>query len=423
MRLKKIFINVMAACLLHGIVIAQPDSLDIKIGQMVLTGISGTGVDKQVLEEVRKGKVGSLIFFEKNINPKDSYLNLKKVIWTYQQASPIPLFVAIDQEGGRVNRLKERYGFPKSRSAASLGNDHSIDSVTFYAELTAATLAGMGFNVNFAPVVDLSVNPTNPIIAGVERAYSNNGDSVALYARAFIEAHRKLGVATVLKHFPGHGSSTADTHLGIADVSDTWTSEELIPYRRLIASGGADAVMTAHIVNRKLDSRELPATLSDRMVSGWLRDSLNYDGVVFSDDMQMHAISNYFGFEEAIRMAIQAGVDVLLFTNNIQSSEERTADAVHRIIRKYVDEGVISEKRIDESYRRVMALKKMISGIQEAEASGRPADSAALRRAERKIAELGRELESSKEQLRDAEAKIREMENPSGKKAKRNKKK
>src|ERR1041384_1055063 len=135
---------------------AQRDSLDIKIGQMILIGFPGTTVDTKVLDEVRAGKVGSIIIFEKNIPPANSFIALKKIIWTYQQASPIPLFIGIDQEGGRVNRLKSKYGFPNSITAAAMVDAHSLDSVRLYAEAMASTLAGLGININFAPVVDLA---------------------------------------------------------------------------------------------------------------------------------------------------------------------------------------------------------------------------------------------------------------------------
>lgn len=337
------------------------DSLDIKIGQMILIGFPGAKADEKVLEEIRQGKVGSIIIFEKNIPAKNSYQELKKITWAYQQAARIPLFIAIDQEGGKVNRLKEKYGFPRSVTAAKLGK-YALDSVRFYAETTAATLAGLGINVNFAPVVDLSSNPTNPIIAKPERAFSANPDSVALFAREVIHQHRKLGVVTVLKHFPGHGSSKDDTHLGIADVTTTWNENELTPYRSLIEHGEVDAVMTAHIVNKKLDKSGNPGTLSKEIIGGLLRGKLKYQGVVFSDDMQMHAITKHYGLEEAIKLSINAGVDILTFSNNIQGSQERTVDKVHQIIRKFVEEGTISKKRIDESFGRIMKLKQQLNG-------------------------------------------------------------
>lgn len=337
------------------------DSLDIKIGQMILIGFPGTKADEKVLEEIRSGKVGSVIIFEKNIPAKNSYQELKKITWTFQQAAPIPLFIAIDQEGGKVNRLKEKYGFPRSVTAARLGK-YSLDSVRFYAETTAATLAGLGINVNFAPVVDLSSNPTNPIIAKPERAFSPDPDSVALFAREVIHQHRKLGVITVLKHFPGHGSSKDDTHLGIADVTTTWHENEITPYRSLIEAGEVDGVMTAHIVNKKLDKSGNPGTLSKKIIGELLREKLHYNGVVFSDDMQMHAITKHYGLEEAIKLSINAGVDILTFSNNIQGSQERTVDKVHQIIRRFVEDGTISRARIDQSFKRIMALKQQLNG-------------------------------------------------------------
>jgi beta-N-acetylhexosaminidase len=363
---KRIFtwaVTVMAMVNCSQLSVAQ-DSLDIKIGQMILIGLPTARVDQNVLRQIQTGKVGSILFFEKNIPAKNSYLELKKMTWTYQKAATTPLFIAIDQEGGRVNRLKEKYGFPRSITAAKMGKS-ALDSVRFYSETTAATLAGLGFNVNFAPVVDLASNPANPIIAKVERAFSAHPDSVVLFAQEFIKAHQRLGVITVLKHFPGHGSSTSDTHLELTDVTHHWKENELEPYQRLIDSGLSNAIMTAHIVNKKLDEKALPGTLSSKIIAGLLRTRLGYDGVVFTDDMQMHAITKHFGLEESIRLAIEAGVDILTFSNNIQGSQEHTVDKVHQIIRKLVETGAIPEARINQSYKRIMALKQTLSVSRE----------------------------------------------------------
>jgi beta-N-acetylhexosaminidase len=352
---------ILALGLLSIVATAQKrDSLDIKIGQMLLIGFPSAALDSSVLEEVRKGKVGSLIIFEKNIPPANSFVGLKKITWTYQQASPIPLIIAIDQEGGKVNRLKSKYGFPNSITASAMAKSPTLDSVRFYAEATASTLAGLGINMNFAPVVDLASNPTNPIIAKHGRAFSANEDSVILMAKEFIKQHRKYNVLTSLKHFPGHGSSKDDTHLGIADVTNTWEPKELKPYQVLIDSGYVDAVMTSHIVNKKLEPDGHPGTLSDDVIKGMLRGQLHYNGVVFSDDMQMHAITKNYGLEEAIRLAILAGVDIMTFSNNISGSDERTVDKVHSIIRGMVTNGTISKERIDESFRRIMKFKKRL---------------------------------------------------------------
>ncbi len=346
---------------LFTLTLQAQDSLDIKLGQMLMVGYTGTAIQANdpLLKEIENGMVGGVILFEKNIAPSNSYVALKQLTWSMHDKAKIPLFMAIDQEGGRVNRLKAKYGFPPSVSAAYLGKQ-PLDSTRFYAELTAANLAGLGFNVNFAPVVDLAVNPDNPIIAKVERSYSADPAATSERAEIVIETHRKFHVVTALKHFPGHGSSKDDTHLGIADVTETWQDYELDPYKHLINHDKVDAIMSAHIVNKRLDPEGNPGTLSKAMVSGLLRDSLGYDGVVFSDDMQMQAITKYYGLEKSIRMALEAGIDIVVFANNVQGSTERTVGTVHRIMRELVENGTIPEERIDASYRRIMDLKKRL---------------------------------------------------------------
>lgn len=350
----------LSALLITGQAVAQQrDSLAIKIGQMIMIGFPGSQVDSLVLKEVAAGKAGAVIFFEKNIPPTNSYNGLKKIIWSYKKAASIPLLVAIDQEGGKVNRLKEKYGFPRSVSATQLGK-YPLDSVQFYAESIAGNLAGLGFNMNFAPVVDLKANPANTAIVRPERPFAKDADSVILYAREYIKAHRRIGVLTTLKHFPGHGSSSADTHFGVADVTNTWTAEELKPYRELIREGYADAVMSSHIVHKGLDPGAYPGTLSKRVLDSVLRKQLHFDGVVFSDDMHMHAISKQYGWDEAIKRAINAGIDILCFSNNIPGSEQRTVDQVYQIIRTAVENGTIPLARINQSYHRIMKLKARI---------------------------------------------------------------
>lgn len=338
------------------------DSLDMMIGQMILIGVSGTSVDKNndTYKAVRDGKAGAVILFEKNIASENSYVKLKKMVERLQSATTSPLLIAIDQEGGKVNRLKTKYGFPKSVTHRYLGKTGRTDTTRFYAELTAATLSGMGINLNFAPVVDLESNPDNPIIARYERAFSADPDSVIMHATTFINAHRFHGIITALKHFPGHGSSHSDTHLGIADVTDYWTKDELYPYGILIKRGKVDAIMTAHIVNRKLDKKGLPGTLSKDIITGILRDSLGYNGVVFSDDMHMKAISEHYGLRESLKLSINAGIDIVAFSHNLPDQRQSSAYIVHKTIRELVDNGEIPERRIRESYKRISKLKTRI---------------------------------------------------------------
>ncbi|HEY9047811.1 MAG TPA: glycoside hydrolase family 3 protein [Ohtaekwangia sp.] len=405
---------------LAGLVHAQTtDSLDVKIGQMILIGFPKADVDPEVLREIRQGKVGSIIIFEKNIPPVNSFIALKKITWTYQQAAPIPLFICIDQEGGRVNRLKDKYGFPRSITAAAMGKAPTLDSVRFYSEATASTLAGLGININFAPVVDLASNPDNPIIAKFGRAFSANEDSVALMAKEVIRQHRKYGVITSLKHFPGHGSSKADTHLGIADVTNTWEERELKPYQLLIDSGYADAIMTSHIVNKKLDPKGNPGTLSTDVLTGILRKRLHFNGVIFTDDMQMQAITKHFGFEQAIKLAIQGGVDIMTFSNNIAGSDQRTVDKVHSIIRGMVDKGEITQARIDESFKRIMLLKKRL-----AENAADATDKQTIEKLRIALIKTETDLAQTKNELKiKLEEPVKVQEETSAKKKKKRKKK
>lgn len=336
------------------------DSLDMMIGQMIMVGLTNfyDRSDRELLlKSIAKGEIGGIILFEKDLMPVNTKQELAKLIITVQKPASIPLFLGIDEEGGKVTRLKPKYGFPKTVSAAYLGQLDNLDSTDFYARVTAQNLSLFGFNVNYAPTVDLNVNPNNPVIGKVDRSYSASPHQVARHAARVIDRHTEMGVITVLKHFPGHGSSTRDTHLGVTDVSGTWQFEEIYPYKFLLDSGKVPAVMTAHIINRTLEEQMLPATLSPKIITGILRQHLGFNGVVFSDDMHMGAISKNYGFEESVVRAIQAGVDVLMFSNNIFADELTDANSLHAIIKRNVQIGAIPESRIRESFDRIINLK------------------------------------------------------------------
>jgi beta-N-acetylhexosaminidase len=182
---------------------------------------------------------------------------------------------------------------------------------------------------------------------------------VVAHARAVIESHHAQNILCTLKHFPGHGSSHADSHYGFVDVSDFWQEAELTPYFELIKSNLCDAVMTAHIFNAKLDAAH-PATLSRPVITGILREKIGYDGVVISDDMQMNAIAAQYDYATAIRLLVEAGVDIIAISNMFKYAEDwapRTAG----ILRSLVEAGVISPARIDQSYQRILRLKQRIS--------------------------------------------------------------
>lgn len=340
--------------------IYENKTLDEKIGQMIMIGINdrkSIAATDTLLVEIRSGKVGGIIFFEKNISNTNSSELLKKLISDLQASASTPMFMSIDEEGGKVHRLKEKYGFVPMPSAGYLGNLNNLDSTAYYTTNLAKQLKELGINLNYAPCLDLATNLNNPIIAKVGRSYSADPAIVAKQASASILAHHEQGIKTIVKHFPGHGSSSSDSHLGIVDVTNQWNIIELMPYKTLIQSGTIDAVMTAHIINEHLDASKLPGTLSKVMVTDMLRNMLDFKGVVFSDDMQMYAISKNYGQENAIKLSILAGVDVLVFGNNVTATDRMKASEIHAIIKKLVLSGEIPESRIDEAYERIIKLK------------------------------------------------------------------
>jgi beta-N-acetylhexosaminidase len=338
---------------------AQPDSLDIKIGQMIIFGFYGTKADKKdaVYKAVKEGKVGSILIYRRNISATNTSSQLQKLIRDFQSAAPISLFISIDQEGGLVNRFDSLPGFPSMPSAFFLGNKNDSDTTKYYSDNIAYNLSRMGINLNYAPVLDV-YNPNCPVLGARNRCFAASPDIIIKHAEQVILSHNYFRVHTMVKHFPGHGNSLTDSHLGVTDVTKTWNNEELEPYRQLIQKGLVEAVMTAHIVNGKLDESKLPATLSKKIISGILRDSLGFTGPVFSDDMMMQAISSQYGLEESIRLALEAGVDVLMFSNNIKGVGHYSPNNIHKIIKSLVIKGKIRESQINDSYQRVIKMKQ-----------------------------------------------------------------
>ncbi|MBR6083708.1 MAG: hypothetical protein IKP62_12430 [Salinivirgaceae bacterium] len=339
-------------------------TLEQKAAQMLMVGFRDTAItaESDVTQWLRDYQIGGVILFEYDSPSKSRPRNitspaqLKSLTDSLKRFSPTPLFIAVDEEGGNVSRLKTRYGFEPTVTPQYLGTLDNEDSTRFYARRIAQACRNMGFNVNFAPSVDVNVNPDCPIIGKFGRSFSADAEVVARNARWFVDEHSKLGVLCSLKHFPGHGSSVSDTHLGLADVTETWTNAELLPYWLLLRDSLPAAVMTSHIFNRTIDSL-YPATLSAATLS-MLRNSLQFNGLVFSDDMMMNAISKFYGLEEAICLAINAGVDVLIFSNNIDTyNPDIVKDAVSIIVR-LVGDGKISKERIDQSYQRIMEAKR-----------------------------------------------------------------
>jgi beta-N-acetylhexosaminidase len=333
-----------------------------RIGQMVVVGFRGLTPDETepVRSLIADGTLGGVILFSvdqltggpRNVESPDQLRSLVAAL--SGAATAAPLLVAIDQEGGQVARLGPSHGFPATRSAADLGRGDPSETAAAASEI-AATLTDVGVTLNLAPVVDLAINPDNPSIAAVDRSFSADPAVVIAHASAFIEALHAGGVTSAIKHFPGLGSAGADTHLGVVDVTDVWTDVELEPFQALIGDGLPDAVLTAHIFNARLDP-EHPASLSSATVDGLLRGDLGLDRAVISDDLQMGAILDAYGFDEAVALAIEAGIDLLLIANQLVY-EPDVATHVVDLVEQLVADGRISEERIDASYRRVLALK------------------------------------------------------------------
>ena len=267
-----------------------------------------------------------------------------------------------DQEGGVVARLKDRYGFPPSVSAQYLGEKNDLRLTATSADGIAATLAEYGFNLNLAPVVDLMTNPDNPVIAKKQRSFSADPALVSAHAAEYIKSHHRKGILTCLKHFPGHGSSRDDSHLGLVDVTRYWSEEEIAPYRTLISQGLCDMVMTAHTFNTRLDP-DYPATLSKATIDGLLRSRLGFDGVVVSDDLNMGAIVKHFSYETAVEKAINAGVDLLIVANDKAYTPDIMPRSIELLL-KMVEQGRISAERIDQACGRIMTLKgRRLAGL------------------------------------------------------------
>jgi len=343
------------------------DSLDHKIGSMLLIGFRGKSLDQDnhIVRDIKEYHLGGVILFDYDVPRKEYDRNiespgqLQHLTHDLQQLTDEPLFISIDQEGGKVNRLKQKYGFKRSVSAEYLGNMNLADSTTYYAKSMAEQLRSMGINMNFAPLLDVNINPDNPVIGSLNRSFSKDPEKVIFQAKIFINQLRTSGIIPVVKHFPGHGSSKRDSHLGVVDVSDTWSKEELKPYITLNKANLLSVVMTAHIFNKNIDE-EYPATLSNKTITGLLKEDIGFDGVVISDDMQMKAIRTQYTLKKTIIMSLNAGVDILLFGNNSIYDADIVPKAVS-IIKQAVNSGEIHPEKIEDSYRKIQDLKNNLS--------------------------------------------------------------
>lgn len=272
-------------------------------------------------------------------------------------AAPGSLLITIDQEGGRVSRLKPARGFPATRSQAEVGATDDPDEAFESGRAMAETMSAAGIDLDLAPVVDVNVNPSNPAIGALGRSFSDDPAVVAAMAEAEIHGLHEHGIRAAIKHFPGLGGASASTDRQYVDVTDTWTEEELLPYEVLIAAGLPDAVMTGHMVNDALDPG-VPASLSAETIEGLLRGRLGWTGAVITDDLGAEAIATRYPRAEAVALALEAGNDLLLFANQTIYVPDLAEQLVEEIL-ALVESGRVTEGRIDESIER---LDLLVSG-------------------------------------------------------------
>jgi len=344
------------------------EQLKKEIGRMLIVGFGDEDIspNSQIVKDIRNYDLGGVILFDrfyddrakmKNISSPDQVQRVTKKLKMFTKKE---LFIAIDQEGGEVARLKPEYGFREIPSAFEVSKLGLDEAKNIY-EKQSYMLKQAGINLNFAPVVDLSVNPKNRVITGLERSYGSEPKKVASFAQVMIDEQQKRGITSVLKHFPGHGSSLGDSHEGFVDISRTWSTKELKPYQELINKNKIDMIMTAHVFNSAMDEK-YPATLSYRVNSEILRGKMKYRGVIISDDMQMKAISKHYSTKDAVTLAINAGVDILLFGNQLA---QISVDELVNTIFAQVKNGSIHMSRILESNKRIENLHTKNSIIQK----------------------------------------------------------
>ena len=343
------------------------DDIKKMIGRMLIVGFDGTKVNKksQIVKDIQKYDLGGVILFDKDYKSKKpknitSPKQLAKLTKELKGFSKKPLLISVDQEGGKVARLKPEYGFAKIPSAAKVGTFDYKKTVATYKK-QAKMLKKAGINTNFAPVVDLAINPKNKVIVGMGRSFGKDPRKVVEYAKVVINEQSKEHIISVLKHFPGHGSSLGDSHDGFVDVSETWSPEELKPYYGLLETSRVDAIMTAHVFNKHID-KKYPATLSYRFNTLLLRNNMKFTGVIISDDMQMGAIAKKYTLKERLTLAINAGVDMLLFGNQLDNvSVSKLVDTVMSQLKA----GAIPISRIVEANMRIDNLFTKNSIIQK----------------------------------------------------------
>ncbi|WP_390595736.1 beta-N-acetylhexosaminidase [Holdemania massiliensis] len=328
-----------------------------KVGQLVIVSFETTEVDTKTEAWLRTNKIGNVIVYAKNIENAEQATSLTGQLQkTIRNATQIPAFIGIDQEGGMVNRVREGVTIFPSPMAIAAGRHENLYSLAWS---MADELSGMGFNMNFAPVLDVNSNPDNPVIH--LRAYGDDPQAAANFASIWIKGLQEGGMVSVAKHFPGHGDTSEDSHFALPKVNktlDELKAMELIPFEAAIHSG-VSAIMTSHILFPKIEKEKIPATLSKTIVTDLLKDELGYNGIVISDSLQMDAIQAHYGMAEAAVKAIQAGVDMLILGDGkvLQPDSEDVQTPVIEALIEAVGQGTITAERLDDAVLSILRIK------------------------------------------------------------------
>ena len=341
-----------------------------KIGQLLIVGFHGAFPEDEGVQllsaQIKQSAVGGIIQYGYNITAPDQVKTLNKhFLDVAEQAKLPPLFTTVDQEGGKVQRLlpkKGFQGFPSSEDVASLSDE---DARKHYTDM-ADELKAHHFNWDFAPSVDMNVDGfRSPILGELDRTFGSDTKTIVHYASIMLDVFQEKGILNCIKHFPGHGSARKDSHQGFVDVSDHWVPEELEPFFKLTQRGGVDAVMTAHIYNKALDEK-YPATLSKCTLQKLRKEG--YEGVIISDDLHMSAIQEKYGFEEAAILALKAGNDMVIYSNNVMAAasiegfkpDPYLPERFQKTILEAIRGGDLDEADINEAFERVMTLKSCL---------------------------------------------------------------
>ena len=324
------------------------------VGQLLVLGLPAKSVSDEsaqiLCQQIAQGKVGGTVLLRHNIKDRESLLALAEL---FVRADPLVLN-AIDQEGGLVQRLSTPVGFsvlPRARWVAD--NFSLLQAEELYFE-AGEELRRAGFNVNLAPSVDWH-DPENPVIGKHGRSFGSDATVIEDYATSFLRGMRRAGLATTLKHFPGHGTSRGDSHNGFVDISSTWNTEELRPFRRLALQ--APLVMGGHLVHPRFSDGDIPVTFSRQALQQELRDQLGFPGAIITDDLDMGAIRDSYSLEDAVVRSLGAGNDLLLMSNSLDYNP-LLPDLVVEWVSKALVEQRLAPERLIDAYIRVIDLKK-----------------------------------------------------------------